>query len=131
MKGKPVFTALSFTKNKHVIEIINKSMIVLFIASLVFHFYVVYYSVNLSIENINTNAFLKSASGIFIGAAFIMCYFVRLLHIFVLAGMFCVFKVYLGINASPVYCMTLALIPMMIYWGRDALLHYLVRVKYS
>lgn len=131
MKGIRFYTALSLTKNKHVIEIVNKSMIVLFIASLVFHFYVVYYSVNLSIENINTNAFLKSASGILIGSFFIMCYFVKLLHIFVLAGMFCVFKVYLGIDASPVYCMMLALIPMIIYWGRDALLHYLVKVKYS
>lgn len=131
MNGKPLFTALSLIQHKHVIEIVNKSMIVLFIASLIFHFYVIYYSVNLTIENVNTNALLKSASGILIGALFIMCYFVRLLHVFVLAGMFCVFKVYLGINATPINCMALALIPMMIYWGRDALLHYVVKVKYS
>lgn len=117
--------------NKNNISFLNNILVVLFIISLVFHFYVVYYSVNLSIENFNNHMLLKSFLSIIISSTLMMLYFVKQLHLFIFLAMFCIFKIYLGMDANPIQCVGLALIPVFIYWSRDYILRYMTKIRYS
>ncbi|EPP7233209.1 hypothetical protein ACTOJ1_000051 [Shigella flexneri] len=117
--------------NKNNISFLNNILVVLFVISLVFHFYVVYYSINLSIENFNNHTLFKSFLSIVIATLLILLYFVKQLHLFIFLAMFCVFKVYLGVEANPIQCIGLALIPVFLYWGRDYVLRYMTKIRYS
>lgn len=117
--------------NKNNISFLNNILVVLFIVSLVFHFYVVYYSVNLSIENFNNHMLLKSFLSIIIASTLMMLYFVKQLHLFIFLAMFCIFKIYLGMDANPIQCVGLALIPVFLYWSRDYILRYMTKIRYS
>lgn len=117
--------------NKNNISFLNNILVVLFIVSLVFHFYVVYYSVNLSIENFNNHILLKSFLSIIIASTLMMLYFVKQLHLFIFLAMFCIFKIYLGMDANPIQCVGLALIPVFLYWSRDYILRYMTKIRYS
>ncbi len=117
--------------NKNNISFLNNILVVLFVISLVFHFYVVYYSFNLSIENFNNHTLFKSFLSIIVASVLMLLYFVKQLHLFIFLAMFCIFKIYLGMDANPVQCIGLALIPVFIYWSRDYILRYMTKIRYS
>lgn len=116
--------------SKSAINFLNIFLTVAFIVAVIFHFYVSYYSINLEINALNDNNIIKSIISIFFAGSLMFVYFVRVMHIFVFMAMFCIFKIYLGMDASILDCALLAIIPTFIYWCRDYLLRYMTKVRY-